>query len=525
MVKGQVISGRFGEIAVRKKADASLELGELIMAEAPGAGILLQVYDLLYGSQISQQNLELVAGMRLEEDADLSFMDPKLRNYLLALCKNVIAIKDGKAAVCKQLPSFFSEVREVTKQDLSFLTRPKNPLYLGSLRSGSRTIDLDIYLPGEEVLSHHVLVPATTGRGKSNLTSVILWGLVGQDFCGMLVLDPHDEYYGRDRTGLKDHPDAKERVSYYTSADPPPGAKTLKINLASIKPSHLNGTTFLSDAQRETMDMFYRKYRERWIEAILLEKQLDVPANEATTNVLKRKLLSLLDLEFGEGKVYAKGVFDLAAGKSTVADIARELEEARTVIVDTSPFAGSVEILIGSLVTSEIFSRYRRYKKQGTLREKPTVSVVLEEAPRVLGKEVLERGSNVFASVAREGRKFKVGLFAITQLPSLIPREILANMNTKIILGLEMAAERNAIIESAAQDLSTDGRAIAALDRGEAIVTSTFARFATPIAIPLFSRYVKDAVRPTYPTGLAGLKMVADDVERERREGNRDREG
>ena len=123
---------------------------------------------------------------------------------------------------------------------------------------------------------------------------------------------------------------------------------------------------------------------------------------------------------------------------------------------------------------------------------KPVISILLEEAARVLGKETLERGSNVFGSIAREGRKFKVGLIAITQLPSLIPRDILANMNTKIILGVEMKPERQALIESAAQDLSSDDRQIASLDKGEAIVTSNFARFATPIYVPLFSDIVKE---------------------------------
>ena len=47
-------------------------------------------------------------------------------------------------------------------------------------------------------------------------------------------------------------------------------------------------------------------------------------------------------------------------------------------------------------------------------------------------------------------------------------------MNTKIILGIEMGAERNAVIESSAQDLSDDSRTIASLDKGEAIVTSIF---------------------------------------------------
>ena len=94
----------------------------------------------------------------------------------------------------------------------------------------------------------------------------------------------------------------------------------------------------------------------------------------------------------------------------------------------------------------------------------------------------------MFATIAREGRKFNIGVTAITQLPSLIPREILANMNTKIILGIELKQERQAIIESASQDLSECSRMIASLDRGEAIVTSNFLPFAAPIAIPMFEK-------------------------------------
>jgi DNA helicase HerA-like ATPase len=81
-------------------------------------------------------------------------------------------------------------------------------------------------------------------------------------------------------------------------------------------------------------------------------------------------------------------------------------------------------------------------------------------------------------------------------LPSLIPRDILANMNTKIILGVELKPERQALIESAAQDLSADERTIASLDKGEAIVTSNFLPFATPVKIPAFEETVKSFSRP-----------------------------
>ena len=69
---------------------------------------------------------------------------------------------------------------------------------------------------------------------------------------------------------------------------------------------------------------------------------------------------------------------------------------------------------------------------------------------------------------------------------------VLTNMNTKIILGNEMVAERRAVMESSAQDLSDEDRTIASLDKGEAIVSSIFTKFAVPIYTPLFEDIVAE---------------------------------
>jgi len=428
--------------------------------------------------------------MSLEDNEEMEFMDAKLRNYNLAVLKNLITINEGSSNVCKRLPGFFSSVREITKDDLKFLTTPRNPLFFGNLRSGSKELEFPICLDGKDVFSHHILVPATTGRGKSNLCSVLLWDTLDKDYCGILVLDPHDEYYGRNKLGLKDHP-SKDKVVYYTPTDVPVGCKTLKINLEMIKPQHFNGVVDWSGPQMQALAQYYKEYGNKWIESIVLDKPLQEKFYEGTLAVVKRRIVSLLDLELSNNQLSCKSVFDLQAGETTISDICKELEEGKVVIVDTSDFSGAVEILIGSLIVTEVFGKYKRYKMKGLLKDKPVISVVLEEAPRVLGKEVLEKGSNIFSTIAREGRKFKVGLFAITQLPSLIPKQILANMNTKIILGIEMQPERDAIIQSAAQDLSDDDRNIASLDKGEAIISSNFAKFATPVKIPLFEDFVK----------------------------------
>lgn len=505
MIKGQVISGEFGKILVRQKSGQKIELGELLVADVEDGKILMQTYGLLFGSQLSQQNMELIAGMSLEDGTNLDFMDQNLRLYNLALLKSLITISSKEARSSKILPGIFSDVREVKSSDLEFLAMPKHPLLVGKLRSGSKVLDVDIFLDGQKALSHHVLIAATTGRGKSNLTSSMLWSILENDYAGILVLDPHDEYYGRNGNGLKDHIN-KHKVGYYTP-NPPVGARSLKINLKLLRPWHFNGVVDLSDPQKQALTAYFREYGDAWIEAIILEKPLKVRFEIATTAIIKRIILPLLDLEFDGMQLYSNGIFDLQSGLSTIKDICNDLEQGKVIIIDTSNFSGSAEILIGSLVATEVFTRYKNYKIKGQLHDKPIISVILEEAPRVLGKDALEKGPNIFSTIAREGRKFNVGITAITQLPSLIPREILANINTKIILGIEMQPERQAIIDSAAQDLSEDSRTIASLDVGEALITSNFTKFATPVRIPKFEDLVNSRKKDNVKPGFDGIKV------------------
>jgi hypothetical protein len=80
-------------------------------------------------------------------------------------------------------------------------------------------------------------------------------------------------------------------------------------------------------------------------------------------------------------------------------------------------------------------------------------------------------------------------------------------MNTKIILGNELSSERSAIIDSASQDLSADDQNIASLDKGEAIITSNFTRFAVPIKIPLFEEYIEKTEANSKTKNKTGVVM------------------
>jgi DNA helicase HerA-like ATPase len=492
-VVGQVIAGQVARILIRQKSDERIELGDLLVVEDADGYSILKVYDLLYGSQLPKSVREMMAGLTLEGmGGDLTLFEPELRNYIIAEAASLIHVTSEGTKSPKGLPTFFSSVELVTGKHLEFLTTPKNPLYIGKVRSGSKILDVDINLDATSVLPHHILVPAITGRGKSNLVKVMLWSILDRNQFGILVLDPHDEYYGRHKLGLKDHSRADGNLLYY-SPTAPTGTNTLVVNLESLRPRDFYGIVEFTGAQHEAIRLYYNHFQNRWIENIVRGNQLS-DVGLSTLSVLRRKFDTTLGVYVDDdGDLHCRSrVFSDTSGVNTIRDIIKALEDGKTVILDTSLLHDEAELLIGSIVVRAVMQNHERAKASGELDKTPVVSIVIEEAPRVLGEV---RGSNVYSQVAREGRKFKVGLIAISQLTSLIPKTVLTNMNTKIILGNEMATERNAIMESAAQDLTKDDRIIASLDTGEALVSSNFTRFAIPIQIPLFDDYAESQIK------------------------------
>jgi hypothetical protein len=461
MSVGQIIAGSIGDIIVRQKTGEEIELGDLFIA-GDKKKVLLQAYDLRYGSQLGDSSRALIAGMSLE-GTPVQLMEANIANYNLAHLKPLVVIENGNAFSPKNLPLFFSDIKRITEKDLSFLTKPEDAIYAGKLRSGSKQLNVEIYLP-QQALQHHILITSSTGKGKSNIMKVLSSSIIDKGSSSLLILDPHDEY--------------KELNTIRYSTKPEPGSMTLTINISILRPSHLYGIMSLSDAQKEALSSYHNKFGKEWVKSLLTEQIENV--RPETVEVLRRKFAVVLGIRPDE----YKGVFSETAGQTTVKDICDALENGKSVVIDTSMLGSELELVVGSILTRELFNRYKRYK---TENKKPrVVGVVVEEAPRVIGRDVLQQGPNIFSTIAREGRKFNVGLIAITQLPSLIPKDILANMNTKIILGMELNSERQSIIESASQDLSKDDRNIASLNKGEAIISSTFTNFAVPIKVPLF---------------------------------------
>lgn len=504
---GQIIGGSFRDIMLRQKSGSCLEIGDLLVSDESDHILILQVFDLRYGSQMDPKIQEMMSGVILEEQTVSSeFYEPDFVNYILARVKILARINPNKTVLLpKGMPKFFNELRTITTQDLEFLQKgDDNKIFVGKVRSGSKVLDdAEVWLDAFEIFSHHVLIPATTGRGKSNLVKTILYFLLYSNNVGALVLDAHNEYYGQKEIGLKDHPNSRDNLVYYTPTNPPPGSPHFIINLNAIRPDHFDGIVNFTDAQDRTMYDFYSKYKGEWISKLMLyrnstpDSSTRSEANKCavTISVLQQKLRQAMDLKvnYDENVVLSKhNVFDRNNGDGTIEQIVNHIESGKIVILDTSNLGDEAELIVGSIIASSILDKYKTARAERKLHDKPVVTIVIEEAPRVIGNDVLKsQTNNIYSTIAREGRKFRVGLTAITQLSSVIPKAILANLNTKIILGNELKPERQAIIESASQDLSEDDHNIASLDLGEAIISSIYVPFALPIKIPDFKDIVE----------------------------------
>ena len=491
---GQTIGGNTGSVLIRQQSGVDLELGDLLVCRVGGRSTILQVCELDAGSQLDDRTREMVSGTMMGDGPGrVRWYEPEMPNYILATAKPLVTASGGRSGKPKTMLPAFADVSYATPKDLSFMDGSgRGQLCLGRVRSGSKTMEgVDFWLDAAKAVSHHILVVASTGRGKSNFIKCMLWGLLDTASVGMLVLDAHGEYH----TGLSSHPGACGGLTCYTSSrNAIPGSLSLTVNVQSVRPADLRGVVELSDAQEQSMASLYNRHGRRWIEE--LERSLeDTEGSDDGKHVTRAALARKVRYALGLNRTGGVFTSESGVGERTIHSIMERLDAGQVVVVDMSNMGTEEERTMGNMLAEAVLYGRRRAKDEGRLAGLPPVGVVIEEAPRALADA---KAGNAYSKIAREGRKFKVGVVAVTQLASVIPRDVLANLSTKVIFGNEMSIERKAIIESAAQDLSEDSRNIAALNPGEAIVSSVFAPFAVLIQVPLFDELVRKAPAKNY---------------------------
>ena len=503
--KGRIFGRSVLEALFRSFYGTDLFLGELLSAEDPERSrrFLFRVIQVTYGSDSSDPNwAERTAGAYMSGDAagtPYTLRDPEQRLYKVATCAPLGYIDPGgEFRKPKSLPAQFARVTAPTADDFAFLRERMGDLGVGWLRSGEDTIELGVGIRGD-TLTSHVGVFATTGMGKSNLMKVLAGTILeSQGRYSCLLFDPHGEYHeggGGVRRGLRDHPWAGDRLKVYaTRRGSGAGYTALQLSLGELTLGDLQTAYEWSRAQEEAIYRLERLYREDWLPTVAEEAQdlqelaEQVGAAPATLQVVQRRARRILDLPC---------ISRDPSQPSLSGRIVDELSNGYSVLVETSGLSSVEEILVASVITRRLMDRYSSafLENREAFDRLPPTLVALEEAQRVLSR-VKRSDENVFPRVAREGRKFRVGLCAVSQQPKLIDDELLSQFNTFFILGLADEKDRNILRASSKQDISDLGPEIQTLMPGEAIVTNLEAPFALPARIHLYEEYLKSVAGP-----------------------------
>ncbi len=485
---GRVIGRNATEIIFRYKYKEDIKIGEILVTEDEGnKKFFLRVIDLRYGLEGPETwGLRAAGDMILMDEMQEAFTmrEKERRLFKLGVCTPLGYLSQGGFHKPKAIPSHFSKVRRPRKEDYAFLRKYLGEIEVGKLRSGENVVNVPAGIK-KDLLSHHIGVFATTGMGKSNLMRVFASSILQKGGCGVLIIDPHGEYYeGRvDMKGLKHHPKANDSLIIY-SAHPLSGPyNTLRFSAHEVTVGDVKNVFSFTDAQKDALYALSSKFGKRWLVELCerdvesLVETFGKKIQDITFNVLKRRLERLFhsDIIHKEGDI------------SITDSIIRHLLNEKIVLVDTSGLSEYEELLISVVLARKIlaYAKFLYQKKEDFQKISPFL-IVMEEAQRVLQEK-----EGIFSQIAREGRKFKVGLCAITQQPRLIKEEILSQFNTFCILGLADEGDRNILKSSSKQDLSKLEKEIQTLEVGEALLTYPGAPFAIPMKIHWYDEYIK----------------------------------
>jgi uncharacterized protein len=492
-----VLEGEF-----RAGPDEDLFLGELLVGidEHNGRRYLFRIVDVTYGTEHREPGWsERVAGTLLADDArgepgTHTLYEQARRTYRVASCRCLgYLTPDGTDfRKPKSLPTQFSRVAAPEATDFEFLRTRMGDLPIGLLRSGETEVEFEVGIPGASLASH-VGVFATTGMGKSNLVRVLAAGAMrAPGTYGLLIVDPHGEY----RSALAEHPWAGQRLRTY-SARELAGATRLRISLAELSVDDLRTAYEWSRPQEEALfelERFYPGAGLSWLHDFSIIE--DLPGFREVDLGGRAALNTLQVVQRRARRICGLPGISIDPEVSVGDAVLRDLTEGKVVLCDVSGLNSTEEVLVASFLARRTMDQWSTAYLEDPDRHArlPVVSFVLEEAQRVLSAS-RDRESNVFPRIAREGRKFKVGLTAVTQQPKLLDGELLSQFNTFFILGLADEKDRNILRSSSKQDLSSLGNEIQTLMPGECLIANLEAPFAVPAKVHLY----RDLVRATPP--------------------------
>jgi uncharacterized protein len=376
-------------------------------------------------------------------------------------------LKKCKAIIPALPPDPGTEVYEATEEDLATIF---SPLAQQWIRIGTllRNTQVDAKVNVDKVVSRHLAVLAMTGMGKSNLVSLLAKEIARINGT-MVIFDYHDDYSTLDMGSSNSNLiDAKINPRFLTVDKL---GDVIEIQENASNQLHVLRAAFTEDVKQRKGDDFWDALAT---EVVVAGKEKAY--REASDKVLdkiddaRRKFHNILDPGMADPLALIKN------GKINVVNLVELTERQANIAVSFY-----LEELLDDRKKA---TRQKKGKKDAKEPKFPApVLVVLEEAHVFIPKDE-DTDTKYFASkVAREGRKFGLGLVIVSQRPRGIDANILSQMGSLAVMRMVQQDDQvqvSAASESLSRDLIDQ---LTSLNPGEAIFAGQWVNLPTFVKV------------------------------------------
>jgi DNA helicase HerA-like ATPase len=367
------------------------------------------------------------------------------------------------------------------------------------------------------------MVFAQSGFGKTNLVKVLLYHMTRDTSYGKLIFDLNGEYFlrGTSTYGLGDINEnpVRDNVVVYTDKKLPEIYRQQnrfifrgKVALNMHKHLAVGDILNFGAGFSEVMKSFLLYLDEEGVSSFI-ENIDDYVANPSN---LHRDFSDF----FGEQKKSSSGKEDVSARKTIMAirkrirhlidegnlhsgtselieDVFKYLKQGKTVIIDLSLKDNMDASIISTILVRKLFESNKEKFTSDKPEEVVNAVVFVEEAQNVLSQEFVKSNANPFVRVAKEGRKFGLGLVAVTQRPSAISDEIRTQAENFFAFHMGNSDDIKALVKS---NINYDGVISNFIQRetiaGNLYMVSSDQAFALPVRVTEFEKLVGEKVYP-----------------------------
>ena len=422
----------------------------------------------------------------------------------------------------RKLPVVSYHARHLQPNEVAYILNMGNEqgVPLGHLCIGEdvQTSKGNILFDTGRLKSKRTMVFAQSGFGKTNLMKVLLYHVVGDNSFGKLIFDLNGEYYSRtasNTTGLGDVDDPKIRNNLVVYTDrklPKTNGFTYggKVQVNTHKHMTVGEILTFSAGFSEVMKSFLLYLDEKQVEGFIkkIDTYCDSPQNlyrdfpdffgnksegedkkqdksaRGTIMAIRKRIRHFID----EGGVHS-------STSKLIEETFEYLRQGKTVVIDLSLRDSVDASVISTMLMRKLFEdnkhNFTEAKEDAIIR----CIIVVEEAQNVLSDEQVKSSSNPFVRVAKEGRKFGIGLVAITQRPSAISEEIRSQAENFFAFYMGNSDDIKALVKS---NINYDG-VVSSFFQKETIpgnlyfVTSSHP-FVIPVRVVEFDRLVASSL-------------------------------